>query len=109
MSSQLTRSEVWKILQDSKPTIFKPPDIEIAFQNICQQLNVKEHPDIKTVLSDEIKEFLKSKKNDRNVDKARRNTGNLVIILRREDYLDEEDTTPLLGAEVLQEKNIRTF
>ena len=62
MADKLFRKQVWDILQESKPTRFKNPDINVALQTICKKMGVQDDDDMMAVLRTEIDSFVRFKK-----------------------------------------------
>ena len=62
MEVHLLRHEVWGILEESKPSRFKPPDLDVALNRICERMGVQQDDDMRNVLVNEIKQFVRYKK-----------------------------------------------
>ena len=99
MEEQLFRHEVWSVLEETKPSRFKPPDVDIALHRICARMGVQQDDDIRNVLMNEIKQFLRFKKKSNTEQSNNRKecvNSNLVIFKSSEheplmDIDDSED------------------
>ena len=62
MKESLTRTELWKVFSDSKPSRFKPPCLEKALEEVCTLMKMEKSEEIKAVLDIELKIFQRTKK-----------------------------------------------
>ena len=93
MQEKLFKTEVWAILEESKSSRFKPPDINLALHSICMKMGVQQDDDMKAVLKKELDNFILFKKAKANQQSGLRNDypNSDSVIFTKEEYEPLED------------------